>query len=98
MKEMRVPTRQNQAVEILIFPVDALGPAILFICVGAALDSILSGAANGGFIGALIWLKVSVSLKNKGRGYIKHLLWNKGWLPRVGTRGIPHPLIRTYKR
>ena len=95
MKETRIPTRQNQSVEILIFPVDALGPAILIIVLGSALGS---DYTNIGFVLALLWLKLSVKLKGKAKSYLKHFLWSKGFLPRVATRGIPNPFTKNYKR
>lgn len=93
MAEKRVPTRQNQPVEILMFPADAFGAALIIFIIAAVL-----GYTNLGFALALAWLHQSKQLKEKGKGYLKHKLWSKGHLPRIASRGIPNPNVRQYLR
>lgn len=93
MKQVRIPTRQNQPVEILFFTSETLSPCFLILVIGNAMDS-----PNYAVLACLLWLKFASKFTSKGRGYLRHLLWSKGWLPKVATRGIPNPNIREYKR
>ncbi|WP_105169409.1 type IV conjugative transfer system protein TraL [Pseudoalteromonas sp. T1lg23B] len=93
MKEKRIPTRQNQSVEIGIFPADALGPALVMFIIFTTL-----GSANIGIMVSAICLYFSKGLKDKGRGFMKHYLWSKGYTLKIASRAIPNSKVRQYHR
>ena len=93
MKQSYVPARQNQPVEVLIFPQDVFAFMFVIIAIFATL-----GFPNLGVVLAIYWITKANSVKEKGRGFIFHYLWNKGWLPSVFSKGVPDPLIKEYIR
>lgn len=93
MKQSYIPTRQNQPIEILFFPQDVLSFGLIIIAVSSAF-----GYSNFGILLAIYWVTKASAVKEKGRGYILHNIWNKGWLPSSFSKGMPDPLVKEYIR
>jgi len=93
MKQAYVPTRQNQPIEVLFFPQDVFAFMFVIIAIFATL-----GFPNLGVVLAIYWITKANSVKDKGRGFIFHYLWNKGWLPTFFAKGVNDPLVKEYIR